>query len=93
MSDNTAIYRVDFNAVHPQTWHVLGTVESAERVQLPPQVGDYVLLVDGEHNQCWAWITSVDDERLQFELNEATWRSGDEQFDLASSSPVPLVNS
>jgi hypothetical protein len=80
-TNNHTIYRVDFNAVDPQTWNVLGDVDDAEGA-LSPEAGDYVLLVDPEGNRCYAWIERVDAGLLEFELDKSTWRSGDQQLTL-----------
>jgi hypothetical protein len=82
---NVAVYRVDFSTVHPETWHVLGSIQDAEQSDIPAEVGDRVLLADHEHNRCWAWVAAVDGDLLQFALDESTWQPGDaERGSLAS---------
>jgi hypothetical protein len=83
---NTAIYRVDFNTVHPDTWNVLGTTEDMEQYgHLVPSIGQTVLLVDGEGNRCLAQVVAIDEDLLQFELDRSTWQSGDDQVSISST--------
>lgn len=86
-----SIYRVDFNAVDPETWQVLGTLDGVQHAQpVQPRPGDRVLLMDAEGNRCVALIASVDDDRLRFDLDEATWRSGPEQMQIENAESLTM---
>lgn len=88
---NLVSYKVDFNAVHPVSWNVLGAADGTDQSRLSPQVGDQVLLYDAEGNHCSGWIAEVADGLLQFRLDETTWRSGAEQIQIANAASRSLT--
>lgn len=77
------IFRVDFNNVDARG-HVKGSLAHAisDRV---PEVGDRAILTDAEGNACWSTVTHVGTMTLRFEMDLATWTSGEE----LSTSGVP----
>jgi hypothetical protein len=80
------IFRVDFNNLDANG-RVKGSFAHAisDRV---PQEGERAILMDAEGNACWSVVTHVGARTLRFEMDLATWTSGEE----LSTSGVPAAN-
>jgi len=86
MTENTAIYYVDFNAVDPETWHVRGSRQWTES-PIAVKIDNYVLLKDDEGNTCYAWVTEFGEDAIAFELDRSTWKSYQETTWLSGVAP------
>jgi len=69
-------FRVDFNNIDAGGL-LKGSLPHASGPRRP-DVGERVLLRDWEGNRCWGTVMSVGQLSVRFELDDATWVSGEE---------------
>jgi hypothetical protein len=82
---DTLIFQVDFNNMDPDG-RVRGSFAHASSSRVPG-VGERVVLVDEESNACWAVVLHVGQRILRFEMERATWTSGED----ISATGIPAL--
>lgn len=85
------ILHVDFNNVASDGRLVKAALVHASG-PLIPQVGEQVILKDGEGNRCLGWIERVLGPIAFVELDEATWVSGEEVVPTGLPPAEPVFN-
>ena len=71
------IFNADFNAVDPDDWSVMVSLWHGWQRRIP-KPGERIYLRDAEGNRCWAVVQRVHVPTIWAELDETTWRAGDE---------------
>lgn len=68
--NNSPIFQVDYNDRN-RRGHLLASL----RFATPPraEVGEYVLTIDDEGNECWGTIVHVNGQSVHIDLDRATW--------------------
>jgi hypothetical protein len=70
------LFQVDFNNFDDEGELLKGSLWHGSSRRIPRR-GERVLLKDGEGNRCWAWVRDQRGVILFFELDDATWVSGE----------------
>ena len=72
-------FRVDFNNFDDDGKLLKGSLWHASSRRIP-KAGERVILTDGEGNRCWAVVRDLRGVVVFFELDDATWVSGEQSI-------------